>query len=385
MKPHLLIPMAGRGQRFVDAGFAAPKPLIMAGDRHILDWSMDSICLDEYASVTFVVQKDHVTNFGIDQVLRHKYGNDVNIVVLERVTRGTVESCLMASQFINRAAPLVIFTLDVFFRPKFSYQSVPDGSDGLILTFKANNPAYSYSEIQDGQIRRVVEKEVISPWANCGIYTFRTGNIFLMAAHDMIQKNLTTRGEFFVAPLYQQLIDEGKKICAAHVEKMHLMGTPDELDFFVNKTLPKFGDKPVALCCDHSGIELKDRAKSILREFGIEHVDFGTYQNQDCDYPDFVKLAAKHILSGQSDFALGFCRTGQGVNIAANKIAGIRGALIFDDYTCEHSRRHNCANFFAIPSKYINPNKLRDFIKILCAARFDGGRHCSRIMSAEAK
>ena len=82
------------------------------------------------------------------------------------------------------------------------------------------------------------------------------------------------------------------------------------------------------------------------------------------------------------DFGIGFCRTGQGVNIAANKNKGIRSAMVIDEYTAEFCVRHNCANFFAIPSKYVNKKSLDKIVTTLGSNSFDGGRHMTRITKA---
>ncbi len=382
-RPPRLVPMAGRGQRFVDAGMTVPKPLVMAGHKHILDWSIDSIYPEEYNSITFIVRRDHVNSFGIDKILRQKYGQDVHIVVLDRVTQGTVCSCLEAAAFIDNQHPLVIFTLDVNFHPKFSYHQVPE-CDGFLLTFKANSQNYSYAEVVDGKVVRTAEKDVISPNAAVGIYMFKTGALFVAAAREMIEKELTTRGEYFVSPLYNLLIEKNLLVKCQEVFKMHLMGTPEELSFFVKKTLPKFGDKPIALCADHSGYVTKELAKKVLSNLGLEYIDFGTYHNADCDYTAYVGQATKHIQDSLCDFGLGFCRSGQGVNIAANKVPGIRSALVWDLYTAEYARRHNAANFFALPEKYVlTYDQLREIILTLQKSTFDGGRHQSRLQAAE--
>ena len=80
-----------------------------------------------------------------------------------------------------------------------------------------------------------------------------------------------------------------------------------------------------------------------------------------------------------SDFAMGFCRTGQGVNILANHLDGVRSALVIDEYTAEYAIRHNCCNFFAIPEKYVSEAQLDSMIKIWKKSSFDGGRHMTRM------
>ena len=175
------------------------------------------------------------------------------------------------------------------------------------------------------------------------------------------------------------MIDDGKKITISEVDKMHVMGTPEELDFFRNIVLKTFGDKKIALCSDHSGYELKKSCVKILDKLNIKYIDFGCYTKKDCDYNVYVDQAAEFINRGDCDYGFAFCRTGQGVNIAANKQSGIRSALVFDEYMAEMAVRHNCANFFSFAEKYIDSNLLESLIKIICNSSFDGGRHTNRV------
>ena len=100
---------------------------------------------------------------------------------------------------------------------------------------------------------------------------------------------------------------------------------------------------------------------------------------KDSDYNDFMTQAGDAINSKVCDFGFGFCSTGQGINISANHIKGITAALIFDEYTAEMSRRHNCANFFSIPEKYVDAEILEKIILALKNNSFDGGRHMTRM------
>ena len=151
------------------------------------------------------------------------------------------------------------------------------------------------------------------------------------------------------------------------------------MTFFVSNVLKTFGEKPLGLCADHSGFHLKEAAKECLKEHGIDFIDYGTYTDKDCDYFDYLALVAQATLEGRCDFGLGFCRTGQGINIAANKIKGLRSALVFDEYTAEYAVRHNSANFFSIPSKYVNEGLLSNMIRMWTTITFDGGRHKIRV------
>ena len=120
----------------------------------------------------------------------------------------------------------------------------------------------------------------------------------------------------------------------------------------------------------------------ILDKLKIEYIDFGCYTKKDCDYNVYVDQAVDSISRGDCDYGFAFCRTGQGVNISANRNKGIRSALIFNEYMAEMAVRHNCANFFSFAEKYIDMPMLEKIINTIHSNTFDGGRHCNRIKGA---
>ena len=384
-KTNILIPIAGRGQRFVDQGYVMPKQLIMVDDKQMIDWSLDSIKKKDECNLIFAIRRDHISNFSLDKILKTRYGDDIKIIVIDKITRGSVETCLQAEEYIDNDDPLVVYTLDVFFEPFFDPTDIDTSINGSILTFKSNNPAYSYASLDKNKnVIKTAEKEVISENAAVGVYTFTKGSEFVRYAKQMIDLNLTTNNEFYICPLYNLMIQDGCTVKTTDVKKMHLMGTPEELNFFVTHTLKKFGDKPIALCADHSGWDLKEQAKAILDKYKLPYTDFGTFVDKDCDYNDYVFQVTDFINKGNCDFALAFCRTGQGMNISGNKQKGIRSALVFNEYTAEYAVRHNCANYFSIPSKFVDKELLDNMIHIWITTTFDGGRHATRIQKAEA-
>ena len=246
-KYNLLLPIAGRAQRFLDKGYTMPKPLIMSKDRHIIDWSMSSIDTSE-CNVIFAVRLEHINNFSIDDILRKKFGDDIKIVVIDRVTDGSVSTCLLAKEYIDNDLPLIIYTPDVYFENQFAPSEIPKYVDGFLLTFKANSPAHSYVELdENGMAVRTAEKEVISQNAAVGVYYYKTGKMFIKYAEEMISQNIRTKGEFYICPMYNQMIRDGLKVKIHQVEKMHVLGTPPELEFFVEHVTARFGQKPVAL------------------------------------------------------------------------------------------------------------------------------------------
>lgn len=237
MKPTLLIPMAGKGQRFIDGGFTTPKQLIDVGGQSLIEWSLKCV-LKEGCNVVFVVRRDMVDNHNIIDILKEKFGNDISTVIAETETEGTVCSCLLAEQYIDNEEPLAIWTLDTFFRPYFDPHSIPINSDGMILTFKATNPTYSYSVIdKHGFVIQTAEKQLISNNASLGLFCFTKGSTFVKYAHKMIRENVRFKNEFYVCPMYNLLINDGLKIVTREVTEIYHMGTPHELVSFLTNDL----------------------------------------------------------------------------------------------------------------------------------------------------
>jgi len=388
-KVNVLVPMAGLGQRFVDAGYKIPKQLIKIGAEHLIEISMKCIDTDN-CNLIFVVRDEYIYKYNIDDILREKFGSEVKIVVTDGLTEGSVCSCLLAREYINNNDPLIIHTLDVEFSPVFDPHSFDTSDcDGLLLTTKSNSPNYSYvAENEDGFVVKTAEKKVISDHACVGIYAFARGCDFCKYADKMIEDDIRTNGEFYIAPLYNIFIEDGLKIKKQSVEKLHVFGTPSEFDFYRYNVRKVFGETPIALCSDHSGYDAKSVMKKVLDTHGVPYIDLGCFVNKDCDYRDYVREAVNHIKDRTCDYGFAFCRTGQGVNMCANKFEGIRSALVYDEFSAEMAVRHNCANMFAIPSRIVDSKvSFPSFIEnLLCKIKdntFDGGRFQSRIMDLE--
>jgi len=380
MRPLLLIPIAGKAQRFFDAGYTIPKQLIMADNKTLLDWSMSSI---DYSNcdIVFLMRDDTASNYQLDTILKNKYPGS-KVIVLSRPQHGAVFTCMEALPDLEVDRPLIINTLDVMFSPIFDL-SVPD--DGLILTFKANSPLYSYVKTDEkGYAVMTTEKKVISNDASVGIYCFKSTLDFIQASRIMLSDSkYLINNEYYIAPLYNILIDQGKKIKARSVDSLYLFGTPKEYTFFKDQILPKIGNKPIGLCSDHSGFQAKEIFKRLLSQNGLEYTDFGCYTSEDSDYSDYVYQTALGINDGMIDYAFGFCRSGQGINITANKIDGIRSALIYNEYSAEYAIKHNLPNFFSIASYNATLEMLSSYLKLILSNKFEGGRHQNRLMKIE--
>ncbi|WEK40943.1 MAG: glycosyltransferase family 2 protein [Candidatus Brevundimonas colombiensis] len=235
---NILIPMAGRGSRFSDAGYADPKPLIPVAGEPMIKLVIDNLTPPREHRFIFVCQRQHVADYGLRERLS-AWAPGCLIVELDGVTEGAACTVLTAREHILDA-PLMIANSDQYVDISIAdYLSVQDGEGtrGLIMTMTANDPKWSFVALDaDEHVTRVVEKEVISDEATVGIYNFANGSDFVRAAEQMIARDLRVNGEFYVAPVYNQLIEEGAQVrifnVGSEAKGMYGLGTPADLDLF---------------------------------------------------------------------------------------------------------------------------------------------------------
>lgn len=379
-KFNLIIPLCGKGSRFLAAGVEIPKPMLVCGDKTILEWSMQSIYTSE-CNIIFIVRKDHIQNFSIDSFLRNKWP-DCIIVASDGDTSGACETVLLADKYVSLNLPLIVYTPDTTFLPKYSPNEAALHKTGFILTFKANSPNYSYSVVDNGSVKRVAEKDVISDAASVGVYGFPSWQCFKSAAKEYIIVSKAAGKECHIAPLYNYLIRDEISVEALGVNSIHVMGTPEEFKFCEEVSFKYFRPRKFALCSDHSGFTLKEKIKGIFDSNNTKYIDFGCYAKRDCDYNPYVKAVCDYIKKEKDFFGIGCCRTGQGVNICANKQSGIRACLITDQYSASMAIKHNAANFFSLPEN--NNYSIEGILDYLTNEVFDGGRHQNRMIRHEA-
>ena len=135
----------------------------------------------------------------------------------------------------------------------------------------------------------------------------------------------------------------------------------------------------IALACDHGALELKEAIKAHLEKRGLEYKDFGTYSKDSCDYPDFGAAAARAVASGECEKGIVCCTTGIGISIAANKIKGVRCALLHDHMSARLTRQHNDANVMALGAAVTPPMMALELVDIFLRTEFEGGRHQRRV------
>ena len=135
----------------------------------------------------------------------------------------------------------------------------------------------------------------------------------------------------------------------------------------------------IALGCDHGGFAIKEAIKKYLDESEIEYNDFGTYSEDSVDYPIYAKKVADAVASGECEKGVLCCGTGIGISIAANKVKGIRAAVVTNEFCAEMTRRHNDANIIAMGGRVISEEQAVKFTKIFLETPFDGDRHIKRV------
>lgn len=135
----------------------------------------------------------------------------------------------------------------------------------------------------------------------------------------------------------------------------------------------------VAIASDHGGINLRGEIMKLMDEMGIEYQDFGCECATSVDYPDYALPVAQKVASGEFDKGILICGTGIGMSIAANKVSGIRCALVHDVFSAMATRQHNDSNILAMGERVIGPGLAREIAKTWLSTEFEGGRHQKRI------
>ena len=231
---NVLIPMAGHGNRFKEAGYTFPKPLIDVIGQPMIEAVVKSLGIK--AKYTYVVQKEHYEKYNLYYLL-NLITPECNIVQVEGVTEGAAVTALMAKQFINNKKPLITANSDQILdwnSREFLYNLISKNADGGIATFNSTHPKWSYAKADDsGLVSEVAEKKPISNLATVGIYYWKHGSDFVNYAEQMIEKNIKTNNEFYICPVFNEAIQDGKRIYAVNVKQMWGIGTPEDLNNYL--------------------------------------------------------------------------------------------------------------------------------------------------------
>ena len=235
-KLNVLIPMAGAGSRFEKAGYTFPKPLIDVNGKPMIQVVVDNLNLD--ANFIYVVQKSHRQKYNLDTLLNLITPN-CTIIEVDGLTEGAACTALMAKDLINNDNPLFFANSDQYVEwnsNEFMYKMQETNFDGGIVTFKSTHPKWSFVKLDENNFASMVaEKNPISDLATVGYYFWKNGSDFVKYAEQMINNNIRVNNEFYVCPVFNEAINDGKKIITFNASKMWGIGTPEDLDLFLRK------------------------------------------------------------------------------------------------------------------------------------------------------
>lgn len=233
-KVNVVIPMAGKGKRFLDAGYTVPKPMIPINGKPMVEYVIECMKFPE-AHFVFICQKEHCLNNHLDKVLKALVP-DCDIIMIDRMTEGSICTVLLASHLFSDDNEVIIKDCDqiIDWVPEnFLNYARRNNSDGGIITINTTDPGYSFAKVNGISITETAEKIVISNHGSVGIYYFRRGKELIKYANQMIAKNIRTNNEFYVCPVYNEYIQDGKLIVNYPIAQMYQLGTPE--DFKKNK------------------------------------------------------------------------------------------------------------------------------------------------------
>lgn len=233
---NLLIPLAGDGSRFKKAGFNDPKPFIDINGQPMIERVIKNLALEDPYKLILIVNKNHYKG-NFDREWLQTLHTPIDIVEIHEKTEGAACTVLKAQTNIENSNELIIANSDQLINQPLQNSinyARENELDGLILTTVSDEEKWSYSLTnEDNLVVRVEEKKVISPHATIGIYYFKHGSDFVSGAKSMIAKNIRTQGEFYVAPVYNEIIARNCRVENFYIGEIHQdffgLGTPEDL------------------------------------------------------------------------------------------------------------------------------------------------------------
>lgn len=232
-KLNIVIPMAGLGSRFANVGYKLPKPLIDVNGKPMIQVVVENMNIN--AHYVFIAMKKHVEEYDVENVIKEVTCGNYTIHTIDELTEGSACTVLKVRDIIDNDRPMMLANSDQYLEwDPYDFLVKSQGVDGLISCFKADHPKWSFAKVDcSGRVTEVAEKKVISNLATTGLYYFAKGSQFVRCADAMIAKNIRTNNEFYNAPIYNELIQEGGNIGVHMCSKMWGLGVPEDLDNYL--------------------------------------------------------------------------------------------------------------------------------------------------------
>jgi UDP-N-acetylglucosamine diphosphorylase / glucose-1-phosphate thymidylyltransferase / UDP-N-acetylgalactosamine diphosphorylase / glucosamine-1-phosphate N-acetyltransferase / galactosamine-1-phosphate N-acetyltransferase len=229
----LVIPMAGRGSRFSTVGYTTPKPLIDVAGKPMLYHAFQSVKNVPYSKVIFIALKEHEEHYQVSRIIREQVTPDFELILLAEVTEGQLCTVLTASDFFREGEGLLVAASDSYIHSDIAGDIKRSDADGIISVTDLPGSHWSFAKTDEtGRVTEVAEKNRISNHVSTGLYYFSDSKRFEKEARELVERKETTKGEYYIIPLYNKLIAQGAKIELSHAYKMWDMGTPEAKEQF---------------------------------------------------------------------------------------------------------------------------------------------------------
>ena len=237
-KCNILIPMAGRGSRFEEQGYTDKKPFIDVNGTPMIHRVIENLGMEFNKEFLFILicLKEDYEKYDFSQFEKVIGHNAYDVIILDDITEGAAQTVLTAKYLINDDTPLMTMNSDqlVDWNIEEMFEKAKN-YDALIPCFYGQGNAWSYAGLDENEfVTEVVEKKQISDYATAGYYYWKKGSDFVKYAEQMIKDNSRTNGEFYVAPVYNWAIKDGKKVGIYMVDKCYSLGTPEDLQEYLS-------------------------------------------------------------------------------------------------------------------------------------------------------
>jgi NDP-sugar pyrophosphorylase family protein len=230
----IIIPMAGIGSRFLKLGHATPKPLICVDGVAMFVRAAKSLPLKLAKKIIFVVQKKHIEEYSIDETIKSEFsGMPIQVISIDKMTRGQAETVYIALEKADVSGPILIFNADSAFDSNIedTIRHMSQDVAGAIQYFNDTDPRWSFIKCDNsGEVTETAEKKAISNLASTGLYYFASSKEYA----DEFEKLQLHLGEFYIAPIYNQLISRGRKVIGIPVDRYYCFGTPEDLQAHIS-------------------------------------------------------------------------------------------------------------------------------------------------------
>lgn len=316
---NIIIPMAGLGSRFKDEGFELPKPLIEVNDKTLIEHSVNTLGIKgKYIFITREFENPKHNEL-LTQKLKQIQPDCIEIK-LNQYTRGAIETCLSAEQYINTKEPLIITNCDQItdwdVDDFLDFISNPN-IDGVVVTYSSTNPKNSFAVVENHHVVELVEKKAVTNIALIGVHYWKQGLDFISSAKKLLNDfELKGRPECYISESYNYLIKEGLRIKNYHIgENQYIsLGTPYDLKIYQGKIKEFYTDKPKTIFCDIDGTILKHvhrfsdivDTKPVLLEGVLEKINQWDSQGHKIIFVTARKESAREITEKHLN-QLGLC------------------------------------------------------------------------------